>query len=105
MDDALLVRRFERLGDLPGDGQRFVDRDRPARDALATGPLPRPAPSRARDATAFFEPVDAAMFGWFSDASTSASRWKRARRSWSAANDAGRILIATWRLSFVSVAR
>ena len=34
MDDALLVRGFERLGDLPGDGQRFVERDRATRDAL-----------------------------------------------------------------------
>ena len=34
MDDALLVRGFERLGDLPRDGQRLVERDRPARDAL-----------------------------------------------------------------------
>ena len=26
MDDALLVRRFERVGDLPRDGQRLADR-------------------------------------------------------------------------------
>ena len=29
MDDALLVRGLERVGDLPGDGQRLVERDRP----------------------------------------------------------------------------
>ena len=34
MDDALLVRRFERLGDLPRDRQRLVERNRPARDAV-----------------------------------------------------------------------
>ena len=34
MDDALLVRGFERVGDLPRDRQRLVDRDRAARDAL-----------------------------------------------------------------------
>ena len=34
MDDALLVRRFERIGDLPRDRQRFVERDGAARDAL-----------------------------------------------------------------------
>ena len=28
MDDALLVRGFERLGDLPRDRQRLVQRDR-----------------------------------------------------------------------------
>ena len=30
----LLVRGLERLGDLPGDGERLVERHRPARDAL-----------------------------------------------------------------------
>ena len=30
MDDALLVRRLERLGDLPRDCERLVDRHRPA---------------------------------------------------------------------------
>ena len=30
MDDALLVRRFERVGDLPRDRQRLVERDRSA---------------------------------------------------------------------------
>ncbi len=34
VNDPLLVRRFERLRDLLRDRQRFVDRDRPARDSL-----------------------------------------------------------------------
>ena len=34
MDDPLLVRRFERLGDLPRDRQRLVERDRPVRDPI-----------------------------------------------------------------------
>ena len=34
MDDPLLVRRFERFGNLPRDGQRLVERDRTERDAL-----------------------------------------------------------------------
>ena len=34
MNDALLVRRFERLGDLPGDLQPLVDRDWPSRNPL-----------------------------------------------------------------------
>ena len=46
MDDALLVRGFERLGDLPRDGQRFVERKASARDALGEGRRPRPVPSR-----------------------------------------------------------
>ena len=31
VDDALLVRRLERLGDLPGDGERFIDGNRDPR--------------------------------------------------------------------------
>ena len=34
MNDPLLVRRFERLGDLLRDRQRLVERDRAARDPL-----------------------------------------------------------------------
>ena len=34
VDDALLVRRFERLGDLPRDGQRLVEGDGALRDAI-----------------------------------------------------------------------
>ena len=44
MDDPLLVRGFQRLGDLPRDRQRFVERDRAARDPLRQSPRPRPAP-------------------------------------------------------------
>ena len=35
-------------------------------------------------ACALLEPIDAAMWGWFSEASVFASRWKRATRSESA---------------------
>ena len=34
MNDALLVRRLERVGDLLRDGKRLVDRKRPSRDTL-----------------------------------------------------------------------
>ena len=34
MDDPLLVRRFERLGDLLRDRQRFVERHRALRDPI-----------------------------------------------------------------------
>ena len=34
MDDALLVRRFERVGDLPGDLQGFGESDWSPRDAI-----------------------------------------------------------------------
>ena len=46
-----------------------------------------------------------AVLGWFSAASTWASRVKRARRPGSAANESGRTLIATSRFSLVPVAR
>ena len=47
MDDPLLVRRVERLGDLRRDRQRFGDRNRPlARsDRLASALRPAPAPA------------------------------------------------------------
>ena len=57
MDDALLVRRFQRLGNLLRDRQRFVDRDRAARDALR-----RSSPSTSSITSAvrprLFEAVD-----------------------------------------------
>ena len=34
MDDALLVRRFERVGDLPRDRQRLLQRNGPACEAI-----------------------------------------------------------------------
>src|SRR5262245_26572246 len=34
MDDSTLVRRFERLGELPGDRDRVLDRQRSACDTL-----------------------------------------------------------------------
>ena len=48
MDDALLVRGFERLGDLLRDRQRLVERNRRRARCAATGPRPRPVPSPAR---------------------------------------------------------
>ena len=34
MDDSALVRRLERIGDMPRDGERLVDRDWSLRDAI-----------------------------------------------------------------------
>ena len=34
MNDAALVSRLERVGDLPRDRERFIDRNRPVRDAI-----------------------------------------------------------------------
>ena len=57
MDDALLVRRFERFGDLSCDRQRLVDRHRALRNAVRQG---RASTSSITSAFAgrVFEPVD-----------------------------------------------
>ena len=82
MDDALLVRGFERLGDLLRDRQRFVDRESRRARSAATDPRPRPAPSRAR---ARRPPLRGRRCARCSDdsatARTCASRSNRARRS------------------------
>ena len=75
MNDALLVCRFEGLGNLLRDGQRLIDLDRatgnPLREILAFDEFHY----EREDAGALFESVDARQYcGWFRDASTSASR-------------------------------
>ena len=58
VDDALLVRGFERLGDLLRDGQRLVERDRAARDALRRVVALDEFHHERGHAAAFFEAVD-----------------------------------------------
>ena len=58
MDDALLVRGLERLGDLPRDRQRFVERDRPVRDPLGERRALDQLHHQRVDAAAVFEAVD-----------------------------------------------
>ena len=58
MDDALLVRRFEGLCDLLRDRQRFVERDRPARDALREILTLDELHHERADAAGFFEAVN-----------------------------------------------
>ena len=106
VDDAALVRRLERLGDLPRDGQRLVERQRPTRDAIGERRRPRPAPSRARGRRSpVLEAVDARCSDGSARRGVVASRSNRASRSASLAKASGRILIATSRPSFVSRAR
>ena len=85
MDDALLVRGLERVGDLPRDRQRLGDRNRPAADDRWRGRRPRPAPSpapgRRRQPGHPRGRRSARCSGWFSAASVCASRLKRASRS------------------------
>ena len=67
MDDALLVRGFERFGDLASDRQSLNDSQRPGREPIGEGR------TFARTSPASSRPYMAALSGWFSDAS-SASR-------------------------------
>ena len=70
MDDALLVRGFERLGDLPRDRQRLVERNRPAAMRSASVGPSTSSMTRARSPFDFLEAIDRARCcGWFSDAS------------------------------------
>jgi len=58
MDDALLVRGLECLGDLPGDGQGLVDRNRAACDALSQILALDELHHERGDPPALFVPVD-----------------------------------------------
>jgi hypothetical protein len=60
MDDALLVRRFERLGDLACDGQGLIDRNGSTRNAIGQSWSFDEFEDEGRDATGFLEAVDAA---------------------------------------------
>ena len=58
MDDSLLVRGFERVGDLLRDRQRLIDRDRAARNPLRQVVALDQLHDEGRDARALLEPVD-----------------------------------------------
>ena len=58
MDDAVLVRRFERLGNLPRDRQRFVDGQRAARDPVGERVALDQLQDERVDVAAVLEPVD-----------------------------------------------
>ena len=75
MDDALLVRGFERLGDLLRDRQRFVERNRAARDPLREVLALDEFHDERRDASGCSSsPWMCAMFGWLSDGERPALR-------------------------------
>ncbi|HXG88585.1 MAG TPA: hypothetical protein VNJ02_09635 [Vicinamibacterales bacterium] len=74
MDDALLVGRFERGGDLLRDQQGLVDRNRATRDAMRQVFSFHQFHDQRSDATGFFETVNVRDVGMMIDASSSASR-------------------------------
>jgi hypothetical protein len=58
MDNAPLVRRFERFGDLLRDWQHLIDGDRAARDPLGKVFALDQLHDQRRDAVGLFDPVD-----------------------------------------------
>lgn len=58
MDDALLVRRFEGIGDLFRDGKRFDDWEGAPSDVFRQGGPIDQLHHQGLDATLFFEPVN-----------------------------------------------
>ena len=63
MDDPLLVRGFQCLGDLLGDGQGFINRNRSLREAIREGRSLDQLHHQSAVAVALFETVNVAMFG------------------------------------------
>ncbi len=100
VDDAVLVRRLERLGDLPRDRQCLVDGNGPrAMRSRQRRPFDQLHDER-RHAVASLQAVNLAMFGMVQRRQRpAASRWKRASRSGSFATRSGRTLMATSRSS------
>ena len=110
MDDAFLVRRLQRLGELPGNRDGVIDGNRAPlqslRQVLARHELHHDdVDGAAVVESGRVEAVDRAMPEWFSEARSRASRSKRPMRSTSAAKAFGSSLSATSRPSRVSVAR
>ena len=58
MNDPLLVRRFQRVGDLLGDGKGFVEWNRAARDALREIVALNEFHDERGGGRTFFKPVD-----------------------------------------------
>jgi hypothetical protein len=105
VNDALLVRGFERVGNLMRDRQCLIERHCPASDPLRQILALDEFHRERAHALALVKAVNVRDVRMVSDASVCASRVNRARRSASLANESGRTLSATSRLSFVSRAR
>jgi hypothetical protein len=102
MHDALLVCRFERIGDLRGDGDGFVDGQRSTGDASGEG---RPVDELHHQRVAAGDLLEAVNDGDVRMIDGCASRSKRAARSASPLTAAGSTLIATSRCRRWSRAR
>ena len=83
----LLVCRFERFGHLPRDGQGIADSNRSARDDVRQRVAFHQFEDDAGQAVSLLQTVDRGDVGVIERGEQLASRWKRARRSGSSAND------------------
>ena len=105
MDDPLLVRRFERFGDLSRHRQRVGQRNRAARDPLRQVLALDELHDQRLDAVGFFGAVDGGDV-WMIQRGQKLSLAFEARAPRGiGAEDCGRTLIATSRRSFASWAR
>jgi hypothetical protein len=112
MDDALVVRGFEGFGDLTRDGQRFVDRKGPSPESRAPSrdqigerrPFDQLHHERL-EPVGLFEPVDGGDVGMIQRGEDFGFALEPREALGIASDRFGQTLIATWRFSFVSVAR
>ena len=105
MDDALLVRRFERFGDLARDRQRLADIERAARDPLGQRLALDQLQHEHANAVRLFQPIDRCDVRMIERRQQPRLAVEPRQPLRIAREDSGRTLIATSRPSFVSRAR
>ena len=105
MNDPLLVRRFKCFRNLLGNAQRLIDGKRPACDPFVEALAVNEFKHQELRAVGFFKPMDLRDVRMVEGCEHLGCAAKRATRSGSLVNEAGRIFSATARPSFVSFAR
>ncbi len=105
VNDPVLVRRFERLGDLLRKGQGFVERNWSARDPLRQVIALDEFHHERESAAALFEPVNRRNVRRFEGGQSFRFALKAREPISVPRQRRGRILIAISRFSFLSVAR
>ena len=105
MDDALLVRGFERVGDLPRDRQRLVERGSGPGDAIREQGLALDQLHHQRAPRRFLEAVDLRDVRMIERGEQARLALEARQALGIVATASGRTLMATSRSSFVSRAR
>ena len=105
MDDPLLVRGLERLGDLAGDGESLFEREGAALQPLGEILSLDELHDEGADSARLLEAVDRGDVRVLELGEELRFALEAREASASAANASGRTLIATSRFSFGSVAR